>query len=41
MLDIKFIRENPQLLQEALKKRGAKISLDKLLSSDEKRRTLL
>lgn len=41
MLDIKLIRENPKLLKDVLKKRGMKISVDKFLSFDEKRRTLL
>lgn len=41
MLDIKFVRENPQLVQEALKKRGAQINLDEFLKLDEERRKRL
>ncbi|MCC5779528.1 serine--tRNA ligase [Nitratireductor sp. B36] len=38
MLDIKWIRENPQALDEALKKRGADPESAKLLALDEARR---
>jgi len=38
MLDIKWIRENPQALDEALKKRGADPESGKLLALDEARR---
>ncbi len=41
MLDIKFIRENPDKVKEAVKKRGAKIDIDRLLELDEKRRKYL
>ncbi|MCW2277578.1 serine--tRNA ligase [Heliophilum fasciatum] len=41
MLDIKFVRANPALVQEALDKRGAKISLDDFLAMDQKRRAIL
>lgn len=41
MLDIKFVRSNPELIQEALKKRGTEINLDEFLKLDEKRRVNL
>lgn len=41
MLDIKFIRENPQIVEEALAKRGGKISLAGFLKLEQERRTLL
>lgn len=41
MLDIKFIRENQQIVEEALAKRGGKISLDGFLKLEQERRTLL
>lgn len=41
MLDIKFVRANPTLVQEALHKRGAAISLDSFLQQDQKRRAVL
>ncbi|GAB4256952.1 serine--tRNA ligase [Thermincola ferriacetica] len=41
MLDIKFIRSNPEAVKEALSKRGAVLGLDNFLKLDEKRRELL
>ncbi len=41
MLDLRFVRENTELLEEALKKRGKDISLDKFKELDGKRRELL
>lgn len=41
MLDIKFIRDNPDLVREAARKKHIQFDLDKLLALDEKRRTLL
>lgn len=41
MLDIKFIRENPQVVEEALAKRGGKVSLANFLKMEEERRALL
>ena len=41
MLDLKFVRQNPQLVEEALAKRGGKISLASFLALEEKRRALL
>jgi seryl-tRNA synthetase len=42
MLDIKFIRENPDAVKEALKNRNLlKINIDELLSIDEDRRKIL
>lgn len=41
MLDIKFIRENPDLLREAISKRHYNFDLDRLLKIDESRRELI
>jgi seryl-tRNA synthetase len=41
MLDIKLIRDNPELVQGALEKRGEKTSLDQILNLDRQRRQLL
>lgn len=41
MLDIKFIRENQQIVEEALTKRGGKVSLDGFLKLEQERRALL
>jgi len=41
MLDVKFIRQNPELIKEECQKRGVKIDIDKLLEYDKKRRDLL
>ena len=41
MLDIKFIRDNPGIVKEALKARDSKLNIDELLSLDEERRKLL
>ncbi|MFH1783599.1 MAG: serine--tRNA ligase [bacterium] len=41
MIDIKLIRENPDIVKEALKKRGAKLSLDKFRALDEKKRAVI
>ncbi len=41
MLDIKFIRENPDKVKEGCQKKQVKIDIDKLLELDEKRRKLL
>lgn len=38
MLDIKFVRTNPELVKEALAKRSVDISLDEFLQLDEERR---
>ncbi len=42
MLDIRRIRENPQQIKDALKRRGADLSnkIDEILATDEKRREL-
>ena len=37
MLDIKFVRENPDIVKEALKKRGYNIDFDSFLSMEEER----
>jgi len=41
MLDLKFVRNNPQVVQEALDKRGSKVTLDEFLRLDEERREKL
>lgn len=41
MLDIKFVRANPQAVQQALTNRGDKVSLDGFLQLDEERRKRL
>ncbi len=41
MLDLKFIRDNPQAVKDALKARNLKLNIDELLSFDEERRKLL
>jgi len=41
MLDIKFIRENPEVIKNALRKRYMQFDIDKLLSMDKKRRDIL
>lgn len=41
MLDLKFIRENNDLIKEAIKNRGLKLDIDELVSLDEERRKLL
>lgn len=41
MLDINFIRENPDVLRRALALRGSNLSVDVILTLDEQRRALL
>ena len=41
MLDIKFIRENPDLIREAARKKHIEFDLDRLLKLDQKRRDLI
>jgi seryl-tRNA synthetase len=41
MLDIKFIREEPESVRDALRKRGAEMDLDEILELDRRRRALL
>jgi seryl-tRNA synthetase len=41
MLDIKFIRENADLIKEAARKKHIKIDVERLLAIDEKRRTMI
>ena len=41
MLDIKLIRENPELVRQALEKRGGTFVLDNILEIDERYRSLL
>lgn len=41
MLDIKFIRENADLVKEAARKKKIKIDIDRLLSVDDERRAIM
>src|ERR1035437_10398982 len=41
MLDIKYIRENPQKVREGIKNKNEKDRLDEVLELDQKRRDLL
>ncbi len=41
MLDIKFIRENKEVVQKGAEKKHVKINIDELISVDDKRRELL
>ncbi len=41
MLDLKFVRNNPEVVKEALQKRHVSISLDQFLIQEEERRRLL
>ncbi len=38
MLDIKFIRQNPQIIKEACRKKQVNVDIDRLLEIDKKRR---
>lgn len=41
MLDIKFIRQNPEEIKEACRKKQIKVDIDRLLEIDKKRKELL
>jgi len=41
VLDLKFVRENPEVVEEAIKKRGGQVSLDQFLALEKQRRQLL
>lgn len=41
MLDLKFVRSNPEIIKEALQKRNSSLSLDKFLEQEEQRRKIL
>ncbi|MGB9743488.1 MAG: serine--tRNA ligase [Minisyncoccia bacterium] len=41
MLDIKFIRENPNLVKKGCQEKGVVVDIDKLLEIDKKRREIL
>ncbi|MDN5293681.1 MAG: seryl-tRNA synthetase [Eubacteriales bacterium] len=41
MLDLKFVRSNPEVVEEALRKRGVEMTLEPFLRLEEKRRKLL
>jgi len=41
MLDIKFIRQNPEVIKDSIKKRGLAVDIDRLLELDKKRIPLI
>lgn len=41
MLDLKFVRSNPEVVKEALKKRNSTLNLDEFLRHEEERRKIL
>ncbi len=41
MLDIKFIRENPDIVKDAVKKKAMTVDIDRILELDKKRRDTL
>src|SRR3989344_7119753 len=41
MLDIKFIRNNPDLVKDACEKKGVNVDIDLFLETDKKRREIL
>ena len=41
MLDIKFIRENPEIVKQGIKNKNEKDRIDEILSLDEKRRKII
>ncbi|MCD6402583.1 serine--tRNA ligase [bacterium] len=41
MLDIKFIRENPDIVKEGCRKKQVKVDIDKILELDKKKREIL
>ncbi len=41
MLDMKFIRANPDLIRETLRQKRVEVDLDRILSLDEERRSIL
>ena len=41
MLDLKFIRENPDIVKKSIKNRGLTLDIDELLAIDSKRREIL
>jgi len=40
MLDIRFIRENPEIVKQAAKNKGVEVDVDKILELDESRRKI-
>ena len=41
MLDIKLIRENPEKINELLKRRNPELSINEVIAIDEERRNLI
>ncbi len=41
MIDLKILRENPEIVHQAIKNRGEEVSLDEILKIDKKRRSLI
>ncbi|NCC62437.1 MAG: serine--tRNA ligase, partial [Verrucomicrobiae bacterium] len=41
MLDMKFVRENPELVEKAMKNRNMDMNLDEFLTLEKQRREIL
>ena len=41
MLDVKFIRENKELVEKSAREKGYKVDIDKLLAVDDERKAEL
>ncbi len=41
MLDIKFIRTNPEIVKRAIENKNIKVDIDEFLNMDSQRRALL
>lgn len=41
MLDIRFIRENTEVVKDSIRRRGLKTDVDRLIDIDNKRRKLI
>ena len=41
MLDIRVIRENPEMVKDSIRRRGIRLELDQLLDLDDQRRNLI
>jgi len=41
MLDLKFVRNNPDVVRDALQKKGVEVDLDRILALDKERRQIL
>lgn len=41
MIDIKFLRENPEIVKEGCRKKGLQVNIDRILEIDKKRREVM